>query len=637
MAPRMTPSSPTGLTDVLAPYFLGAFGENNDLLEEVLVELVRDHVYWRRNFHPDDAPPISTAAQFDFGYQQRVAGMKRELHRLAAQLKRSVPTFHPRYIGHMTSDLLLPGLIAQLVTTLYNPNNIVEEVAPVTLALEHEVGQQLCRMVGYRTHGGALPCGAGHLTSGGTLANDEALFLARAVKLAPLAVRDACEATGVWLEPSLRDTDDFGLLGWSTERCLALVHRALRTPGVSEAFAAARVEARGLVEFARSHPVAGQTVVVAPASAHYSWAKAMRLLGLGDNQLAMVPTCEGRMDVDALEATLSRLEASRTPVLAVVGVYGTTEFGSFDELHRIAALRRSDRAFWFHVDAAWGGYLPSVFRESDGSLRPHEHVSADFKYFPSERVYRSTAALAEADSITVDPHKLGYVPYGAGAFLCRDRRAFELAMQQAAYVFTSDADDEARFRNAGRFSLEGSRPGAAAAAVALNHRVLPLDHAHYGQLLSRSVQACEALYDQVPMLGQRLEGLAQVAVPFEPDCNVLGLAFNPRGNRSLAAANAFTRRLFESLAVQPTNQAGGEAAFFGSCTTVPLAHLGRPESARVSEALGVDLATPDAPGIFMLRHTLMNPWLLCSPDGSAQSWVDAYVAHLERLVLQLAR
>ncbi len=628
-------STPTDAAAPLAPYFLGAFGENNDLLEGVLVELLRDHVYWRRNFHPDDTPPISTAAQFDPAFQQRVAGMKRELHRLAAQLKRSVPTFHPRYLGHMTSDLLLPGLIAQLVTTLYNPNNIVDEVAPVTLALEHEVGQQLCRMVGYATTQGATPCGAGHLTSGGTLANDEALFLARAVKFAPLAVRDACEATGVWVEPSLRGADDFELLGWPTSRCLELIHRVLRTPELSGAFASARVEALGLVQFAQRHAAAGRCVVVAPASAHYSWAKAMRLLGLGEQQLVLVPTVEGRVEVDVLEARLKELEATRTPVLAVIGVYGTTEFGSFDELHRIAALRRDERHFWFHVDAAWGGYLPSVFREADGSLRPREQVATGFRHFPSERVYRSTAALAEADSITVDPHKLGYVPYGAGAFLCRDRRAFELAMQQAAYVFTSAGDDEARFRNAGRFSLEGSRPGAAAAAVALNHRVLPLDHGHFGQLVSRSVQACEALFDHVPGLRSRLQGLAEVTVPFTPDCNVMGLAFNPRGNRSLAAANAFTRKLFDELAVHPADQAGGDAAFFGSCTTVPLAHLGLAERARVSEALGLDLDGADAPGLFMLRHTLMNPWLLSSPDDSARTWVDAYVVHLERLVRKL--
>ena len=42
--------------------FLGPYGENDALLEKMLVEFLRDHVYWRRNFHPEDPPAISTAA-----------------------------------------------------------------------------------------------------------------------------------------------------------------------------------------------------------------------------------------------------------------------------------------------------------------------------------------------------------------------------------------------------------------------------------------------------------------------------------------------------------------------------------------------------------------------------------------------
>lgn len=635
-SPQPAPESSPAPGDPLAPYFLGAWGENNDLLERVLVELVRDHVYWRRNFHPDDTPPISTRAAFEPGFQVGVATMTRELHRLAAQLKRSVPTFHPRYLGHMMSDLLLPGLIAQLVTTLYNPNNIVEEAAPVTLALEQEAGVGLCRMVGFSTEPSQVPCAAGHLTSGGTLANDEALWLARAVKLLPLAVRDAAGRVGAWPGDALHHADDWTLLGWSPVRCLELAERALTDPLVAPALQQLRVEARGLARFTESHPLAADLVVLAPSSAHYSWQKAMKLLGLGANQLRLVPTSCGRMDVDALGRELQRCEAERTPVLAVVGVYGTTEFGTFDELHRVAELRKQGRDFWFHVDAAWGGYIPSLFREPDGSLRPHESLARQFHHFPSERVYRSTAALAEADSVTVDPHKLGFVPYGAGAFLAKDRRAFDLSLQDAAYVFLSEPDAESRYRNAGRFSLEGSRPGAAAAAVALNHRVLPLDHAHFGQLIARSVHACESLYDCLPALQESLRGVARAVIPFEPDCNLLGLCFNPDGNRSLELANAFTREVYAALAVRPADLAGGRhAEFFGSCTTVKLDQLGSPERARLEAALGLDLDGGRG-GLFMLRHTLMNPWLLASPGPGHGTYVESYAAHLAGVVRGLA-
>jgi hypothetical protein len=42
--------------------FLGPLGENADLLERLVVDALRDHTYWRRNFHPEDAPTIPATA-----------------------------------------------------------------------------------------------------------------------------------------------------------------------------------------------------------------------------------------------------------------------------------------------------------------------------------------------------------------------------------------------------------------------------------------------------------------------------------------------------------------------------------------------------------------------------------------------
>ena len=129
--------------------FLGPYGENDSLLEKLVVEFLRDHVYWRRNFHPEDPPAIPTRAAQQPGYQAFEARMRRELHALSAALKKSVPFHSPRYIGHMASDLLLPGLAAQLLTLPYNPNNVSEDAAPVTVELEIRAGLQLARMLGY--------------------------------------------------------------------------------------------------------------------------------------------------------------------------------------------------------------------------------------------------------------------------------------------------------------------------------------------------------------------------------------------------------------------------------------------------------------------------------------------------------
>src|SRR5699024_3423728 len=126
--------------------------------------------------------------------------------------------FHsPRYIGHMSCDVLLPGLAAQMLTLPYNPNNVSEEAAPVTVDMEVQVGLQLARMLGYPHDPRQPACAFGHLTSGGTLANYQALRLALSLKAFPVALR----AAGVpdlalpgddWTAFNLGHTDSITLL-----------------------------------------------------------------------------------------------------------------------------------------------------------------------------------------------------------------------------------------------------------------------------------------------------------------------------------------------------------------------------------------------------------------------------------------
>ena len=62
--------------------FLGPYAENDGLLEKLVVEFLRDHVYWRRNFHPEDPPAIPTHAAQHPEYLAFEARLRRELHQL---------------------------------------------------------------------------------------------------------------------------------------------------------------------------------------------------------------------------------------------------------------------------------------------------------------------------------------------------------------------------------------------------------------------------------------------------------------------------------------------------------------------------------------------------------------------------
>lgn len=631
-----TPATP-GMLDAC---FLGPYAENDGLLEKLVVEFLRDHVYWRRNFHPEDPPAIPTDAAFDPGYRAFEARMRRELHQLSAALKKSVPFHSPRYIGHMASDLLLPGLAAQILTLPYNPNNVSEDAAPVTVDLEVEVGLQLARMVGYPHDPDRDPCAFGHLTSGGTLANYQALRLALALKAFPVALL----AAGV---PDLDlPDDDWTAFNLGPSAATALVVRwkewlAAQPAGAHRAWKAKveveRIERRGLVDFFAAHPDLRVPWVLAPITAHYSWSKGMKLLGLGRAQLRLMPECDMRLDPAALQETLEGCLRVRQPVLAAVGVFGTTEYGTVDPIDALVAARDALQprglGFSVHVDAAWGGYLATLFREPDGSLRSREAVAEGFARFPRPHVHAAVEALALSDSITIDPHKLGYLPYGAGAFLCRDHRAMALLAESADYVFHDHAPRgyRARYRNLGQFIPEGSKPGANVAAVYVTHKVLPLDHAHFGQLPAQTVRAAEAFHAEALAFSARVRERVRVEVPFPPDSNLVCVAFNPIGNRDVAVANAFARRLHDELRVDPRAPLQ-DRSFFGSATTLRPQALGEAGMRRILDALGLDPATEvDAEDhLVILRHTLMNPWLIDRHNGI--SYIALYFRHLEQRI-----
>jgi glutamate/tyrosine decarboxylase-like PLP-dependent enzyme len=627
---------------MLYPCFLGPYGENDGLLEKLTTEFLRDHVYWRRNVHPEDPPAIPTHAAQRPEFQAFEARLRRELHGLSAALKRSVPFHSPRYIGHMVSDLLLPGLAAQMLTLPYNPNNVSEDVAPVTIDMEVRVGLQLARMIGYSDDTSRSDCTFGHLTSGGTLANFQALRLALSLKTFPVALR-AAEPPGLEVPD-----DDWSAFNLAPQAAIELLRRArdwvaTLAPPARRAWQRRveeeRIEHLGFAEFFARHRELSSPVVLAPMTAHYSWSKGVKLLGLGREQLLQVPERGMRLDPDALQFMLDRLRSRRQSVLTVVGVLGATEFGTIDPIHEIVRLRDEFSAegfgFGIHVDAAWGGYLATLLRAENGELRPLADLRKQFDSFPSASSYAAVDALRSCDSITIDPHKLGFLPFGAGAFVCRDQRAMGLLSEDADYVFAGDRGDDyfAKYHKLGRYIPEGSKPGAAAAAVYVTHKVLPLDHAHFGRIVAETIHSTERFVACAARFANEMKGSLRVSVPFAPDSNLVCLALNPVRNRSVAAMNAFVRAMHEQMRSSPY-QAVQANEFYGSMTSLRAEAMGPDDMTRLLAELGLDAASLSSDSentdrLFILRHTLMNPFLMDAENGI--DYIERYFDFLARL------
>lgn len=235
-------------------------------------------------------------------------------------VKDSVHCSAPKMIGHMTSSIpyfLRP--LSRLVTTL-NQNTVKTETAKTVTFLEREALAMVHRVL-YRRDGAFYrkwvqdsDSMLGLFTSGGTLANVSALWVARNAALGPI------ESTG--------------FMGAEKEGMV----RALKAHGYDDA------------------------VVVGSKLLHYSMAKATDVLGLGVNAMKLVPYDDKyQVKLDLMEEQIKECIEKKQKVLCLTGVAGATETGTIDPLGGIADLAEKYKIH-FHVDAAWGG--PCMFSKT---------------------------------------------------------------------------------------------------------------------------------------------------------------------------------------------------------------------------------------------------------------------------------
>ncbi len=627
--------------EALPAWFLGPRAENADLLERLVVEALRDHVFWRRNYHPEDGFSIREMDKRREGYESSVAVLTQELLGLLAELKRDVPFFSGRYKGHMIAEQTIASQIGYFATMLYNPNNIAAEISPVTTRLELEVAGDLARMIGYPA------TSWGHLTSGGTVANFEALWLARSVRYLPVAAAGAANDLGLDLEVGLADGSSaplgglrlWDLLNIPVEASLDLWERLRRSAGPAEAqraLADHSLATIGYQEYSRrlaldyGDPLPAGVVLVA-ATAHYSWEKIVRALGIGSNQLVYIPldTCY-RMDPDALWERVSELVRHRQPILACVSVCGTTEESAVDRLDQVLevrarAARELGATFHLHSDACYGGYAAAMTRTADGKSRPGEAIRRSTgEIWPDDKWIRAIAALGEADSVSIDPHKMGYVPYSAGAILVRDGRTRHLVASEPPYLSPAVNGGQDVEQFLGRYILEGSKPGAAAAAVWLSHKAIPLDERGYGFLIERTMAGSRRLH--AALARAKLAPFRLVLLP-APDINIVCYVVTHPSLDTLTSLNALNERIFQELSLA---RKSGAPEYIVTRTRLR-SPMYDGAIVPLLDELGVPVAEWKASGpegLVVLRSTVMDPFLDSPAPGPDH--VAGYVAALGR-------
>jgi len=613
---------------LMSAWFTGPKAENAPWFTTWLQRIAEDYAAWRRNYFPEDGVVVdSTLRRHNEPFMD---AFEDRLLELLARLKGDVPFHSPRYAAHMVAEQTLPGIAGYFAAMLYNPNNVTSEVAPVTVKLELEAGRLISHMIGYDDESWA------HLCSGGTTANIEALWAARGVKYLPFVVRDMRRAVKL-AEPAGRAgaRSDAELLGTpameAMEDYAALWRQIVGSENheklgslAREAMSASAFNAaeRGVSSVERA--LGSTPVVIVPESHHYCFEKSLDLLGLGRHALVSVPVdSDFKMRVDALEGTIDSVEKSGRHVLAVVAVVGSTEVGSLDPVDRIAALRASREksgrsSFWLHADGAYGGYLRTItiptrrgLGEPSTTIKAGGVVRSIKVELPERDECAALECMNRCDSVTIDPHKLGYIPYPAGAICFRSNLVKPLMRQVAPYIGEApgDPDVERSSEAIGLYVLEGSKPGASAAAVWLSHTLIPLDSSGHGALMRENIRnAAElhALLESFPTFMSSPSAVRAVCL-CPPGSNIVCYAFRPERACSLEEINRLNHAVYERFNLTPGERVY-EQSFFVSRTSLSARQYSISTVGPFLERLGVTPSEYDQHGVFLLRSVLMNPW-----------------------------
>jgi putative pyridoxal-dependent aspartate 1-decarboxylase len=303
----------------------------------------------------------------------------------------SVKVGNPYYIGHMTSAIPYFMILLEMIIAALNQNQVKIETAKASSFVERELVAWLHRLVFNRTDRFYEKniqnprIALGNVTADGTLANMTALLVAR---------EKAFPSNGNF--PGLR------MVG---------MDRALRHYGYD----------RG--------------VIIVSERGHYSIKKSANLLGIGEHNVLNIGVDDNnRIDIKKLRRKINSLQrgkvGNRVKIIAIVGIAGTTETGSVDNLQKIGEIAR-EAGTHFHVDACWGG----------SALLVDEYRT----------LFRG---IEEADSVTIDAHKLLYCPMTMGIVLFRSEKDLQFIRHSTRYVIRRNSVDT------GRFTVEGSRPFA---------------------------------------------------------------------------------------------------------------------------------------------------------------------------------
>ncbi|MGI0118531.1 pyridoxal-dependent decarboxylase [Zooshikella sp. RANM57] len=721
----------------IAGWFMGTKGENREVVKKILSNVIELTLEGRSSLFPEDPGYITDSVKASEPYMQALQNVEQKSEALLNLLTQySVPFSSLRYQGHMTWDITLPSIIGYISGMLQNQNNVTPQAAPATTLLEIIAANDISQMAGFNVRpldddsDSVEPRAWSHITCDGTVANIESVWAARELKYMPLGIKYSMEDGQQY--STIRDSltlpngqllyqaSAWQLLNLKQDVALNLPAKMAELLNTEESTIwqtlgdAYSLNAKGMTFFNQQYLAAENIkspAIIVPSTKHYSWVKSTSLLGMGSGKKGLTETqltdinvigddavlniyvdAEGKVKTSLLQSVLDTCKQHKKPIVINVAVVGSTEEGAVDPVEKLIAIRENYRKqadpfeYSIHTDAAWGGYFLACIRNPfemgeppQQGKRAQEHLFDNSDSWFRGSVFESMSHIHQCDSATIDPHKMGYIPYPAGSLTYRNEKIINLLSFSAPYISSEGGSEGINTRNIGESGIEGSKPGAAATAVYLSHQTIRPDKRGYGNIINQSMLNSKLFYlylatldlaypkdlfelvllnplteEQVIQRQAITEALWKRKLPKQDllnhkeintflrsisgDQNIVDYVFVDKNNRSPERTLQLNNDLFEQLSVPPGEPVNPDQIFV-SMTTFNRDDYGNEFMNALGERLFANPEQVDS--IPCIRSVILDPWAIYTHEqndkGLFNFFTEIFIPKLRNEVNQLCK
>lgn len=254
-------------------------------------------------------------------------------------------------------------------------------------------------------------------------------------------------------------------------------------------------------------------IIYTTQQAHHSVTKAAVLAGFPEKNIRVIRTDHFALSTEHLESAIAQDRTSGLRPFMVVANAGTTNTGTIDPLAKIAAICKRHE-LWLHTDAAYGGF-----------------------FMLTNRGRKLLHGLDLADSVTLDPHKGLFLPYGTGCLLVKRASDLEAAHKVTAQYLPPFQDDPERVDFCA-LSPELSRDFRGL-RIWLPFKLFGADL--FARYLDEKLDLCEDAYSQVA-------AMANIEILAAPQLSTLAFRYRPRDTQlSTAELNELNKRFLIAL------------------------------------------------------------------------------------------